>query len=195
MGLLSLLCSIFKVEHHFSVWIAINFPIFILKNPIFELGKTLLLNYNQNCCARNIQSIHLPVYPLGLAAPDQCQNWEACQCQEIRQCQNWQTWHTFGSNLVLMCMSLLFEVLPVPELADLVHIWQQFGTDVHVATVWDFASARTGRLGTLLAAIWHWCACCCCLRFCQCQHWQTWHTFGSNLALMFTFSLRGCGGC
>ena len=45
----------------------------------------------------------------------------------------------------------------VPALADLAHFWQHFGTDVHVAAVWGFASASTGRLGTLLAAIWHWC--------------------------------------
>ena len=72
----------------------------------------------------------------------------------------------------------------VPALADLAHIWQQPGTDVHVAAVWGFASASTGRLGTLLVAIWCWCECSCCLSFCQCQHWQTWHTFGSNLVLM-----------
>ena len=43
----------------------------------------------------------------------------------------------------------------VPALADLAHFWQQFGNDVHVAAVLDFASASTGRLGTLLVAIWH----------------------------------------
>ncbi len=84
--------------------------------------------------------------------------WRACCCcLRFCQCQHWQTWHTFGSNLVLMCMSLLSEFLPVPVLADLARFWQQFGADVHVTAVWDFNSASTGRLGTLLAAIWHWC--------------------------------------
>ena len=84
--------------------------------------------------------------------------WCACICcLRFCQCQNWQTWYTFGSNLELMCMLLLFEILPVPELADLAHFWQQFGADVHVSAVWSFVSARTGRLGTLLVAIWNWC--------------------------------------
>ena len=72
----------------------------------------------------------------------------------------------------------------VPALTDLANFWQQFGTDMHVAAICGFVSASTGRLGTLLAAFWHWYACCCCSRFCQCQHWLTWHTFGSNLELM-----------
>ena len=80
-----------------------------------------------------------------------------CCCLKFCQCQHWQTWHTFDSNLALMCMALLVEILPLPALAVLAHFWQQFGTNVHVSTVWGFASAITGRLGTLLAAIWHWC--------------------------------------
>ena len=52
-------------------------------------------------------------------------------------------------------MLLLFAVLSVLALADLAHFWQHFGTDMHVAAVQGFASASTGRHGTLLAEIWH----------------------------------------
>ena len=37
-----------------------------------------------------------------------------------------------GTLLALMCMSVLFEVLPVPALADLAPFWQQIGTEVEL---------------------------------------------------------------